>query len=1066
MANSLGSLVVRLGLNAAEYTTGLTKASSQASQFASTTEQSMQRVQRAAERTNETLGYLKRGFAIVASAYGLQELKNLSDEYQNASARLSIFSVSQEDLARTLSALFGVAQTTRQSLSATVDLYYQLANATQDAGLAQSQLLSITSAVNKGLIISGSTGDSAKGVIIQLSQALAAGKLRGQEFNTVNEQGNRILRALAEGLGKTVGELREMANDGKITTDVFVQGFTKGIAGIDKDFEKLPVTITGGLTKVSNAVQQYIGTTFNAQRQSNLLAKSLDLVAKNFDLMVAAVTGFLTLKIANVVLTTANAFTTSVAAVTAETAATTANAAAKVEATTAKLAELAATRATIVAAREQTVADLAAIQASGVATAATRAKTAALIADLALLGRAQNAVNVQTVAANASLLALGAGTGFVARGMATASRAVSAVGGPIGAISLLLGIGATAWQFYATSAEKSAQKASEVTEASTTDILAALNKQIQKLKDLNKYAEAGYEVKTSLNPGAVERIFKLQERLAELKKKGDNVSAIEAIDVQANIDALNQGLETLSKEADKQAERGRAGKYSEWMLQYATDAERMAAEIQKARNELGDKFTPELEKRIKEKFTKKPPVDDPARKIMDGQIKAVEAQIAREKDLLTSYEGFLRDIYAEGLYSVNDYYDKLQGARDENLRSQLQAYDDEIVAAQIFYEHSKKEQDKQDALNKIEDIRSKRTNLLRDAGISEQALNRDRIKSNREFLDSLDEVNAKILELNGNTAAAARIRFDAANRILNNQIAATDTDAARRAQEQQAILAKQVSVVAELADKYKEYSLVIGEVELEQQRIAGLVSSTAMSELEGLYALSDANAKRLTQLKEIAQAYAVIAQQSKDPADILKAKQLAQAVDLLGQQTDLVAKKFNDIATTGFADALYEIATGAKTVGEAFKSMSKSIGDAIARIAANRLSEALFGKDNIGSGFGSLLSKIFSGSSLFGSSSGGGLPGLIGDFPSGGIGMAASGTDFWRGGATWVGENGPEIVSLPRGSQVIPNHEAVGMGHTINQTNNFIVNQPTSRAAQQQIAARVQDAVSRAARRR
>jgi hypothetical protein len=651
-----------------------------------------------------------------------------------------------------------------------------------------------------------------------------------------------------------------------------------------------------------------------------------------------------------------------------------------------------------------------------------------------------------------------------------------------GAISIALGLGATAWQYYATSAESASRKAKESTEDSTSDILLALDKQIQKIKDLNRAAAAGYDVKSSLNPSAVQRIMQLTDRLAELKKKGDNVSKIEAIDVQGNIDDLNKGLETLSNELDKQADRTRGNKASEWMLQYANDAEKMAAEIQKARNELGDKFTPELEKRIRAKFTNKPAADDTSRKILDGQIKALEAGLAREKDLLVGYENFLRDTYSEGGISVQNYYDRLQAARDENLRRQLQAYDDEIAATELFYERSKKEVDKQDALNKIDDIRSKRTNLLRDAGLTEQALNRERIRTNQEYLDTLNEINAKILELNGNTAEAARIRFEASNRILNNSLANTDSDAARNAQAQQAILLQQAVTQGQLADALKKYSLITDELSLAQARLNIARDSGASTELQNLYQLSDVNKAYVEILKEQLRVAMAIAAQSKDPTDLMRVKQLEVQLESLSNQTDLVAKKFNDVFTSSVADALYDAATGAKTLKEAFLDMAKSISSAISRIAANNLAEALFGKGGPANGAGGFFSKLFAGNggggsgldwilSLFGfGGSGAGssglssinIPGLGNTGPMFG---AASGTNFAVGGRYMVGEMGPEEVWLPRGAKVTNNHDTRRMSNN-NVTININAAGGGSTASHRQLAGQVRDAVIKAIKER
>lgn len=1028
MASSLGSLVVRLGLDAGDYTSALLKAEKNAQRFSGQVEQSFKNAGRAAKETADAVNYLGRGLQAVVAAFGVRELSRLSDEYQNATARLQIFTQSNEELARLQGSLFGIAQNTRQSLSATVDLYYQLANATQDVGTSQAQLLQITSGVNKGLIISGSVGDSAKGVIIQLSQALAAGKLRGQEFNTVNEQGNRIMRAVGEGLGLTVGQLRELANAGDLTTELFVRGFTKGLASLEQDFNKIPVTITGALQIAQNELQQFLGTTLQSTGQSNVFAQAILLVAKNINTLAAATAGFLTYKIADVVLTSVAAFEKQASAVIASAAAVRAETAVKTAAIAAEIERLRATEATIVAARAQTIAELQAANAIGVKTAASKAAAALAVNDLAMLGRAQAANTAQLVAMEASLASTAARTGFL-------SRAIAALGGPIGAVATALGLGVTAWQIWGNSASDAAAKAALTTEASTTDILKALDKQIQRLKERNGLRDAAPGV-TPDGPAA-EQAASLLARIDKLKQSKDRSDLVLAIDLQGQYDDLLKKMEEVNVEKDKITDADRTKKASEWLKTYATDAERLAEELKKARAELGDKFTPELEKRIREKFAKKPEAGaDDSRKILDGQLKALEAGLAREKDLLTAYENFLRDTQTQGLVSVKDYYDNLQRARDENLRSQLQVYEDQLTAAEIYYARAKKQTDKQEALNKIDEIRSKRTNLLRDAGIAEQALNRERVRAEQDYSDLLSEINAKILELNGNTEAATRIRLDAANRVVRNllQSAAVSDPAAQVALNQQAALEKQAVLQAGLNDASKQYGLIIGDLEIAQERLNIAVATGMVTELDGMFQSAKLTSERLDKLKKIADEYERIAALSKDPADLLKAAQMRVAIEKMEGSLDAVAKKFNDIFANEFANALTDVVTGAKSVKDAFNDMARSITQAITRIAAQNLAEALFGKGGpTGGGFGTLFSKLFSGgdvlgwlSSLFGG--GGGLGyGTIGSNIPAGPFPYANGTSFHPGGMALIGENGPELVSLPRGSKVTPSDKTRAM---------------------------------------
>lgn len=1071
MASSLGSLVVRLGLDAGDYTAGLGKAERDATRYATTTERSMRTATRAVDDHTNSLQSLHRVLSGAIGAFGVRELARLSDEYQNASARLSIFTSSQEQLATLQSRLFVISQNTRQSLAGTVDLYYQLANATQDIGVSQKDLLKITEGINKALIISGSSPESARAAIVQLSQALAAGKLRGQEFNAVNEQANRIMRALGDGLGKTVGQLREMSNAGDITTDVFITGFGKGIAKLDEEFKKIPVTISGALVIAQNELQKFIGTTFQSAGQSNLLAKSIVVVAENINVLTAAALGFAATKLAEFIAKNVIAVERSITATVAEAAAIKAKRAVTLEAVQAEIARLQATEATIVAARAQSIADLQAIQTITAHTAASRARTAALIADLAALGRAQAATTTQLATAQASLAAAQAGTTATATVL---GRTLGFLGGPIGAIATALGLGVAAWQLWGSMAEREAKKAADAVEESTQDILASLEKQLQKLKERNAAAEE--------LPSTSKETLQIQERrrqAEELIKKGKEYQAIGMkgeLDLPTYVMGVereyqgNQILKTLKGIANEEAiidERGRRIKAGEYFEKYATDGERLARELAKARAELGDKFTPELEKRIKDSILKKGGTDDPTKKILDGQLKALEASIAREKDLLSGRESFLRDTFEDGLISVENYYKQLQTARDQALQSTLLYYDQEALAIENSIKTAKKLTEQEDLRNKLDDVRSKQDNARRDAANAAAALDRDRQKATQDYIDQLTELNAKVLEIKGNTAEAAILRFDIQNRQLGNLLRSSDD---LEGQANLAIIREQLQVQSELTDVYKEYSIAVGYAEIAQERLGIAQATGAISELDYLYQTSNANKEKLATLQRIAAAYAEIAARSRDPADILKAEQIKLELEKVAAQTDLVADKFNKLFAEEFANSVVDVVMGTKTLSQAFKDMAKNITKAIADIAAQNIATALFGKGGPASGAGGFFSQLFSGGgtggsflqyilSLFG---GGGLGyGTIGSNIPAGPFPYADGTSFHPGGMALVGERGPELVQLPRGSSVTPNKELKKMfagGITVN------INVPpaTTTASARQIGAAARDGIIRA----
>lgn len=1067
MASSLGSLVVRLGLDAGDYTSGLLKAERDAARYSSTTERSMRNATRAVEDHTGSLQYLRRALAGITGAYGVRELARLSDEYQNASARLSIFTTSQEQLAALQSRLFVISQNTRQSLAGTVDLYYQLANATQDIGVSQKDLLKITEGINKALIISGSSPESARAAIVQLSQALAAGKLRGQEFNAVNEQANRIMRALGDGLGKTVGQLRDMSNEGQITTDVFISGFGKGIGKLDEEFKKIPVTISGALVIAQNELQKFIGTTFQSAGQSNVLAKSIVVLAENIHVLTAAALGFGATKLAEFVAKNVISMERAVVASIAEAAAIKARRAATLEAVQAEIARLTATQATIAAARQQSIADLQAIQTVTAHTAAIKIRTAALIADLAALGRAQAATTAQLATAQASLAAAQAGTTATATVL---GRALGFLGGPIGAVTTALGLGIAAWQLWGSTSEREASKAADAVEDSTQDILAALDKQLQKLKERNAAANE--------LPSTSKETLQIQERRRQaeaLIKSGQEFQALGrkgGLDVglfTLGAEREYQGnliLKTLAAIAGEEAiidERGRRIKAGEYFEKYATDGEKLARALAKAREELGDKFTPDLEKRLRDSFLKKSGSgkDDPTKKILDGELRALEAGIARERDILSSREAFLQDTFREGLLSVENYYNQVTAARDEALRNTLAFYDQEAAALERQIATAKKLTDQEDARNRLEDVRAKQANARRDAAGNAAQLDRDRARATQDYLDQLTELNAKILDIKGNTAEAAILRFDIQNRGFSNLLRSSDN---LEGQAQLDITRDQLRIQGQLSDVFREYSIAVGYAEIAQERLNIAQSTGAISELDFLYKTSEANKERLATLQRIADAYAAIAAKSRDPADILKAEQIKLELEKVAAQTDLVADKFNKLFAEEFANSVVDVVMGTKTLSQAFKDMAKNITKAIADIAAQNIATALFGKGGPASGVGGFFSQLFGGGNimqwLMGMLGGGGGVGYL---PPGAMGppMLANGTPFHAGGMAIVGERGPELVQLPRGSSVTPNKELKKM-FTGGITVNINVPPSTTTASARQIGAAARDGIIRA----
>lgn len=211
----------------------------------------------------------------------VRDVVSLADAYKNANARLNVVSDSTEEFKSAQSALFDISQKTRTGLQQTTDLYAQLARGTKDMKLPQEQMLRLTEGINKAVTLSGSSVQGANAALVQLSQGFAAGALRGQEFMSVQEQAPVILETVRKGLNLTQAQLKELAVEGGLTNRKFIDGFFKGLSGLENQFDKLPVTIEQSMTQIKNSLMKAIGTFDEATGASAGIASAFTSVSES-----------------------------------------------------------------------------------------------------------------------------------------------------------------------------------------------------------------------------------------------------------------------------------------------------------------------------------------------------------------------------------------------------------------------------------------------------------------------------------------------------------------------------------------------------------------------------------------------------------------------------------------------------------------------------------------------------------------------------------------------------------------------------------------------------------------
>lgn len=207
------------------------------------------------------------------------------DAYTGINNQLKLVTNSQVQLTGAMNETFAIAQRSRSSWESVTQVYQKLAMNAEAAGIAQKDIGRLTETISKGIALSGSSSEQAAAAIMQLGQSLGAGKLSGDEFNSVMENGYGVMQLLAKGMDVPIGQLKKLAGEGKLTSEVVTQALLKMSSTADAEFAKTDATIGQSLGMLSNAVTQFVGEAGKGSGAANLLSGSIQALAGNLDLI-------------------------------------------------------------------------------------------------------------------------------------------------------------------------------------------------------------------------------------------------------------------------------------------------------------------------------------------------------------------------------------------------------------------------------------------------------------------------------------------------------------------------------------------------------------------------------------------------------------------------------------------------------------------------------------------------------------------------------------------------------------------------------------------------------------
>ncbi len=231
--------------------------------------------------TRQLAGYMA-GLVTVSAAISKM------DTYTGLQNRLKLVTNNQVELNKATEDTFRIAQKTYSAWDSVLQVYQRFSDNAKTLNLTMDDTARLTETVSKAVAISGASAAAADAALVQFGQALASGTLRGEELNSVMEQTPALAKAIAQGMGITVGELRTVAAEGKITSQEIVKALKNVQADVDALFAKTDITISQSLTLLNNEITKFVGESGKGSGAAEVLSGSIKTLAGNLDVLTSA----------------------------------------------------------------------------------------------------------------------------------------------------------------------------------------------------------------------------------------------------------------------------------------------------------------------------------------------------------------------------------------------------------------------------------------------------------------------------------------------------------------------------------------------------------------------------------------------------------------------------------------------------------------------------------------------------------------------------------------------------------------------------------------------------------
>lgn len=271
--NTLGGRIRNVQTQYSLVVSEMEQAQSAAANAATATDELAESQNRASTSSNSLIRQLKNLFGAYIGIQGIKSLFNLSDTFASNTARLNMMNDGLLTTEELTDRIYEAAQRSRGSYQATTDMVAKLGTLAGNAFSSTSEIVDFAEQLNKQIALSGASTQAAEAAMLQLTQAMSSGLLRGEELNSILEQTPTIAQTIADYMGVTTGKMRELASEGAITGEVVKNALLSAAGETNAAFASMPMTWGQVWTGLINTIQ----------KASEPILKVINAIANNMD---------------------------------------------------------------------------------------------------------------------------------------------------------------------------------------------------------------------------------------------------------------------------------------------------------------------------------------------------------------------------------------------------------------------------------------------------------------------------------------------------------------------------------------------------------------------------------------------------------------------------------------------------------------------------------------------------------------------------------------------------------------------------------------------------------------